>query len=137
MTSTLLCVLPLSLPVAFSLFTSGQPVRSLFVSLAQVVGTNFGLATHPLPVVTVGTGPCASVNRINATHLQCRISSSSVGRRVVNVSLGGLFSAEGVFIDAMCGEGYTGLPGNPCKVCPTVRALPRGFTPAWTLRLYK
>lgn len=92
-----------------------------FSTDVQISGANFGLPQHPAPVVYIGPNICQSVLRVNTTFLQCTATSSVIGRMVVNVSLGGLHSQEPLFIDRMCGGGYTGLLGQHCGPCPVVR----------------
>lgn len=86
----------------------------------QILGNNFGLPQHPTPGVYIGPNICQSVFRVNTSFIQCTATSSAIGRMVVNVSLGGLYSQEPLFIDRMCGEGRTGLLGHLCGPCPSV-----------------
>ncbi len=88
----------------------------------QVLGANFGLPSQPLPVVFIGNSVCGSVNRIQTSRLECRVPLSPVGRQLVIVALDGHNSTQSVFIERMCGEGYTGVPGRQCTLCPLVRS---------------
>ena len=94
----------------------------------SIHGANFGLASHPLPTVLVGTAACGSINRVSSSLIQCRVASSAIGRHTVSVTLGGLTGYNNsVFVDAMCGSGYTGTPGKQCKACPTGALCPEFY----------
>ena len=86
----------------------------------QVYGSDFGGPGQSTPIVYVGDTVCGSVNRMQDSKLECQAPVSKVGRLAVVVSFEGFNSSELVFVERMCGEGFTGLPGQQCKPCPQV-----------------
>jgi hypothetical protein len=86
-----------------------------------IFGNDFGLTVQPAPIVYVGDRLCGSVSRFSPSEIQCRTPKSLIGRQWVIVSFAGQNSSQIVYVERMCGEGYTGLPGTPCKPCPNVR----------------
>lgn len=91
---------------------------------SQIIGTDFGaLSLVEIPEVFVGGVPCGLVNRQSNTEVVCNVAPSGVGRDDVIVSLSGLNSSQSVFVDRMCGAGYTAIPGDRCAPCPNVSVL--------------
>lgn len=85
-----------------------------------IFGNDFGLSVQPAPIVYVGDSLCASVSRFSPSEIQCRTAKSLIGRQWVIVSFDDQNSSQVVYVERMCGEGYTGLPGESCKSCPNV-----------------